>query len=77
MTVKERRAGRRRRGRADSSAAFRDELGNADLAVIASWATTPQHEDLEGSTPADWIANGKDAEWLARAARRAASRLAQ
>lgn len=62
---------------ADITAAFRDELGNADPAVIASWATTPQHEDLAGSTPADWIANGTDAEWAVRAACRAASRLAQ
>ena len=62
---------------ADITATFRDELGDADPALIASWATTPQHEDLEGSTPADWIASGKDAEWLVRAARRAASLLAQ
>ncbi len=62
---------------ADITAAFREKLGEVDPMLIASWATRHQHEDLEGSTPADWIENGKDPDWVVRAAHRAASRLAQ
>ena len=59
------------------TAAFREALGDADPMLIASWATRRQHEDLEGATPAEWISSGKEPESLVRAARRAASRLAQ
>ncbi len=58
--------------------AFRDVLGNeVNPLHIASWATTTQHEDLDGQTPADWIAEKRDPDQLRRAARRTAARLAQ
>lgn len=57
---------------------FRDALGNdVDTLHIASWASTVQHEDLDGQTPADWLALNNDTEQLRQAARRAAERLAQ
>ncbi len=62
----------------DIIGAFRDALGEgADPFLIASWASTAQHEDLNGLSPAKWLADGKDTEQLRRAAQRAAERLAQ
>ena len=58
--------------------AFRDSLGKeADPFLIASWASTAQHEDLDGLSPAEWLAQGNDLDDLRQAARRAAERLAQ
>lgn len=62
----------------DIIGAFRDALGEgADPFLIASWASTAQHEDLEGSSPAEWLAAGNDIERLRQAAQRAAERSAQ
>ena len=62
----------------DVIGAFRDALGEgADPFLIASWASTAQHEDLNGLSPAEWLADGKDIEQLRQAAQRAAERLAQ
>ena len=62
----------------DIIGAFRDALGEgADPFLIASWASTAQHEDLNGSSPAEWLAEGKDTEQLRQAAQRAAERSAQ
>jgi hypothetical protein len=44
--------------------------------TIASWCTTEQPE-LQGLTPAEWLAQGRDAERLAEAARHAAAPLAR
>lgn len=58
--------------------AFRDSLGKeADPFLIASWASTAQHEDLDGLSPAEWLAQGNNPEDLRRAAQRTAERLAQ
>lgn len=58
--------------------AFRDSLGKeADPFLIASWASTAQHEDLDGLSPAEWLAQGNDLEDLRQAAQRTAERLAQ
>lgn len=58
--------------------AFRDSLGKeADPFLIASWASTAQHEDLGGLSPAEWLAQGNDLEDLRQAAQRTAERLAQ
>lgn len=58
--------------------AFRDSLGKeADPFLIASWASTAQHEDLDGLSPAEWLAQGNDPEELRQAAQRTAERLAQ
>ena len=62
----------------DIIGAFRDALSEgADPFLIASWASTAQHEDLNGLSPAKWLADGKDIEHLRQAAQRAAERLAQ
>lgn len=62
----------------DIIGAFRDVLGNdVDPLHIASWALTAQHEDLDGQTPADWLAEKRDMKQLRQAARRTAERLAQ
>ena len=62
----------------DVIGAFRDAIGsNVEPLLIASWASTAQHEDLRGQTPADWLAHDNDTEQLRQAARRAAERLAQ
>jgi len=58
--------------------AFRDSLGEgADPFLIASWASTAQHEDLDGLSPAEWLAQGNGPEDLRQAAQRTAQRLAQ
>lgn len=58
--------------------AFRESLGKeADPFLIASWASTAQHEDLDGLSPAEWLAQGKDLEVLRQAAQRTTERLAQ
>ncbi|MXZ85246.1 MAG: hypothetical protein F4Z02_06300 [Acidimicrobiia bacterium] len=58
--------------------AFRDSLGEgADPFLIASWASTAQHDDLEGLSPAEWLAHGNDMEDLRQAAQRTAERMAQ
>jgi len=62
----------------DVIGAFRDRLGNdTEPLLIASWALTPQHEDLAGETPARWLQAGRDLDQLRQAAERAAARLAQ
>lgn len=62
---------------ADVVAAFRDCLDGADPQIIAAWATTAQHDDLDGRTPAAWIAQGRDSQAVVRSAEQAALRLAQ
>ena len=58
--------------------AFRDSLGEeADPFLIASWASTAQHEDLDGLSPAEWLAQDNNPEDLRQAAQRTAERLAQ
>ena len=58
--------------------AFRNVLGNdVDPLHVAAWALTVQHEDLEGQTPANWLAEKRDTDQLRQAARRTAERLAQ
>ena len=57
--------------------AFDKHLKKTDPLIILSWAKTRQHEDLEGETPADWIASGRPTKRVAEAAQRAAVRLAQ
>lgn len=58
--------------------AFRDSLGKeADPFLIASWASTPQHEDLDGLSPTEWLAQGNHLDDLRQAAQRTAERLAQ
>ena len=61
----------------DVVAAFREHLNPCSSAVIAAWATNPQPEDLAGSTPADWIRQGRDEHMVVTAAGRAAEHLAQ
>ena len=62
----------------DIIGAFRDSLGEgADPFLVASWASTAQHEDLDGLSPAEWLAQGNDLEDLRQAAQRTAERLAQ
>jgi hypothetical protein len=59
---------------------FAEELGErVDPMIIAAWATTRQYEDLDGSTPAEWIAvkHGEYPEEVLESARRAAGRLAR
>jgi hypothetical protein len=56
---------------------FRDQLGSFDPLAIAAWATTAQADDLDGSTPEDWIVAGRDEDRVVEAARRAARALAQ
>lgn len=56
---------------------FRDQLGTFDPLAVAAWATTPQPEDLDGSTPEDWILSGRGDDRVVEAARRAARALAQ
>ena len=58
------------------TAAFMEELGEANPIVIAAWATTPQ-EDLHGLSAAEAIDKGLDESELIRAAHRAAGRLAE
>lgn len=61
----------------DIVAAFREHLDPCSSAVIAAWATNPQLEDLAGSTPADWIRQGRDEHMVVTAAGRAAEHFAQ
>jgi hypothetical protein len=56
---------------------FAEELGKADPHLMSAWATTPQYEDLDGMTPADWVVKEMDLDRLIQAARRAAGRLAR
>ena len=56
---------------------FRDQLGSFDPLAIAAWATTPQDDDLEGSTAENWIMSGLPEDRVVEAARRAARALAQ
>lgn len=58
-------------------AVFRDQLGTFDPLAVAAWATTPQPDDLDGSTPEDWILSGLGDDRVVEAARRAARALAQ
>lgn len=56
---------------------FRETLdASPDPNVVASWANTPQREDLHGATPAEWIRAGKSDEGVIESARRAAAGLA-
>lgn len=43
--------------------------------IVAAWATTAQHDDLEGCTPAAWIAQGRDNRAVVRSAEQATLRL--
>jgi hypothetical protein len=59
-------------------AAFAEEVERPDPYAVAAWATTPQDEDLDGFSPAEWIVKDgdRDERVLVEAARRAAARLA-
>lgn len=63
----------------DIVSAFRGRLGaDVDPLVIATWATTPQPEDLDSQTPAEWLEGASfESDPLVVAAQRAAARLAQ
>lgn len=56
---------------------FREQLDTFDPLAIAAWATTSQPEDLDGSSPEDWILGGQSDDRVVEAARRAARALAQ
>ena len=58
-------------------AAFRCHLDNVDPYTVASWASTPQKEDLDGHTPIQWLQSDRDSDQLITAAHRAASWLSQ
>lgn len=55
---------------------FTAALDELDPYVVTSWARSPQHEELEGLTPQDWITKGADEEMLRVNAQRAAAALA-
>lgn len=55
---------------------FAAALGEVDPYVVTSWANSPQHEELEGLSPRDWITKGADEEMLRVSAQRAAAALA-
>ena len=55
---------------------FASALGELDPYVVTSWATSPQHEELEGLSPQDWLIKGADEEMLKLSAERAAAALA-
>lgn len=61
----------------DIIGAFRDRLDDVDPLLIASWAVTPQVEDLDGMAPEEWLRRGLDRGQLRIAAQRAASRHAR
>lgn len=56
--------------------AFADALGDVDPLIVLSWARSPQHDELEGLTPQEWIQKDCSNEALKLAARRAAAALA-
>lgn len=62
---------------AEVVAAFARHLDAVDPQIVAAWATTAQHEDLDGCTPSAWIAQGRDPQAVVESARQAALRLAQ
>lgn len=55
---------------------FADALGDVDPLIVLSWARSPQHDELEGLTPQEWIEKDGNEEALKLAARRAAASLA-
>lgn len=60
---------------ADIIAAFRDALGDdVDPLIVVSWADAPQPE-LDGATPAAWVAEGRDEKPVIVAAERTAQTL--
>ena len=61
----------------DLIAAFREHLSDTDPHTIASWASTPQDEDLDGHTPIQWLQSRLDSDQLVTAAHRAAFWLSQ
>lgn len=61
----------------DLISAFREHLDDLDPYTIASWASTPQEEDLDGHTPIQWLQSHQDPTQLVTAAHRAASWLSQ
>ena len=58
------------------TSAFYRHLREIDTLLIATWAMSRKVEDLDGQTPAQWIASGNDNETVAEAASRTAVRLA-
>lgn len=54
---------------------FVKALGDVDPLVVVSWAQSPQHEELEGLSPQEWMEKGLSNVTLALSARRAASKL--
>jgi hypothetical protein len=55
---------------------FSEALGDVEPLTVVSWARSPQHEELEGLTPQEWIEKGGSNELVAISARRAAAALA-
>lgn len=51
-------------------------LGDLDPFVVTSWARSPQHDELDGMTPQEWIDKGGDDAPLKLSAERAAAALA-
>lgn len=60
----------------DVLAVFQKTLGAVDPLVVVSWSRSPQHEELEGLSPQEWIGKGRDDSTLKLAAQRAATALA-
>lgn len=55
---------------------FHEALGTVDPLVVVSWSRSPQHDELEGLSPQEWIEKGRDERTLRLAAQRAATALA-
>jgi hypothetical protein len=55
---------------------FHESLGTVDPLVIASWSKSPQHNELKGLSPQEWIQKDWSDKPLALAAERAAAALA-
>jgi len=60
----------------DVLAAFCDARDEVDPYVVLSWSRSPQHEELDGLTPQEWIHKGGNDAALILAAKRAAAALA-
>lgn len=56
---------------------FAELMGSVDVRTVSTWAVSPQSEDLDGLSPAEWITKGNDRARVIEAARRAARRLGE
>lgn len=55
---------------------FNEALGSVDPLVVVSWSRSPQHDELEGLNPQEWIEKGGSVDAVILAAKRAAAALA-